>query len=583
MVSGQVTSTQPTKDIRPALRARVGHIQHGPATVSPAQPGPARPGDGLRSRRTTDLRSSLRYMPAVDVMDGAVVRLWLRLAADALGRARSAIDLLNVFPVADSDTGTNLHKTIASAKDALDGLPEQTTTADVWRAATTAALRGACGNSGIIVSQMLYGLADTCGPASPCDGQVVALGLTRAAALATAAVHRPVEGTILTVADAAAQAATRAAAYAGALPEIGRAAASGARRALTATPDQLDVLAASGVVDAGGAGLCVILDALSEALSGCPQPTFAVPAPARPRVAAAMSGGASGFGYEVTFILEAAQDAVATLRDTLDLLGESLVVSGSHPQWHVHIHVADAGAAIEAGLSAGRLSKITVTYLNGTQGHPPASEPVVAGGVVAIADGPGLARLLRRAGATVVDSRDPAALDELRRSRRPAVLITPPDGHAAQWPHGWPVLEMGCAIQSLAALAVHDPQRDPDADLAAMARAVAGMRWGTLVDLEDGSAPEDGGPDAPPEAGRYVARIGRQHAARGADQMRVAAALADQLLTADTEMITLVTGRSADPGLGTFLASHVAARAPAVEVICYDGGMTSDMLLIGAE
>ena len=515
-------------------------------------------------------------MPAVDVMDGAVVRLWLRLAADALGRVRSAIDLLNVFPVADSDTGTNLHKTIASAADALDGLPGQATAADVWRAATTAALRGACGNSGIILSQMLYGLADTCGPASPCDGQVVALGLARAAALATAAVHRPVEGTILTVADAAAQAAARAAAYAGALPEIGRAAAFGARQALTATPGQLDVLAASGVVDAGGAGLCVVLDALSDVVNGSPQQPSVVPAPTRPRVAAATSASASQFRYEVTFILDAAQDAVATLRDTLDLLGDSLVVSGSDPQWHVHIHVADAGAAIEAGLSAGPLSKITITYLNGTHGRPPAAEPAVAGRVVAIADGPGLARLMRGAGATVTDSRDPAALDELGRSRRPAVLIAPPGTHASQWPHGWPVLKIGCAIQSLAALAVHDPQRDPDADLAAMARAAAGMRWASLS-----SAAEDGG--GSPGAEPYVARIGRRLAARGADQMRVAAALADQLLTADTEMITLVTGRSADSGLGTFVASHVAACAPAIEVICYDGGMTSDVLLIGAE
>lgn len=516
-------------------------------------------------------------------MDGAVVRLWLRLAADALWRARSAIDLLNVFPVADSDTGTNLHRTIACAADALDGLPEHATAAEVWRAAATAALGGACGNSGIILSQMLYGLADTCGPASPCDGQVVAVGLARAAALATAAVHRPVEGTILTVADAAAEAAARAAAYAGALPEIGRAAASGARRALTATPDQLDVLAASGVVDAGGAGLCVVLQALSEVVSGGLQQPFVVPAPARPHAAAATSVGASPFRYEVTFLLDAAQEAVATLRDTLDLLGDSLVVSGSATRWHVHIHVADAGAAIEAGLSAGPLSKITITYLNGTEGHPPAGEPSVVSRVVAIADGPGLARLLSGAGATVVDSRDAAALHELGRSDRPAVLITPLAAHAAQWPPGWPVLEIGCAIQSLAALAVHDPRRDPDADLAAMARAVAGMRWGTVVDLEDGGAADDGGPAASPGAETYVAQIGRQRAAVGADQMRMVAALADQLLTADTEMITLVTGRSADTGLGTFLASHVVARAPGIEVICYDGGMTSDVLLMGAE
>jgi len=516
-------------------------------------------------------------MPAVDVMDGPVVRSWLRLAADALGQARSAIDALNVFPVADSDTGTNLHKTVASAADALEGLPEQAPAAEIWRAAVTAALHGACGNSGIILSQMLYALADTCGPASPCDGEIVALGLARAAALARAAVHRPVEGTVLTVADAAAQAARRAAAQSGSLPEIGRAAASGARQALTATPGQLEVLAASGVVDAGGAGLCVVLDALSEAVSGYPHEPFAVPAPTHARVAAATSAGVSPFRYEVTFLLDARQDSVATLRDTLDLLGDSLVVSGSDAQWHVHIHVADAGAAIEAGLSAGPLSKITITYLNGTQGHPPAGSLAHASRVVAIAEGPGLGRLLRQAGATVVESPGPAALEELSTSPRPAVLIGPPGEHVAHWPAGWPVLETGCVVQSLAALAVHDPQRDPGADLAAMSRAAAGMRWASL------SAGEGGGPAASPGAERYVGRIGGELVARGADQTSAAAALTDQLLDADTEMITLVTGRLAETGLGSFVARHVAARTPAVEVVCYDGGMASDVLFIGAE
>jgi dihydroxyacetone kinase-like predicted kinase len=516
-------------------------------------------------------------MPAAEVMDAAVVRSWLRLAAGALERARSAIDLLNVFPVADSDTGTNLHKTLASAADALDGLPEQATAADVWGTAATAALRGACGNSGIIVSQMLCGLADTCGPAEPCDGPVVALGLARAAALARAAVHRPVEGTLLTVADAASRAADTAAARSGALPEVARAAALGASEALTATPDQLDVLAAGGVVDAGGAGLCVVLDALSEVVNGCAQQPFAVPRPAHPRDAGTTSAGASPFCYEVTFLLNAAQGAVATLRDGLDLLGDSLVVSGSEPQWHVHVHVADAGAAIEAGLTAGRLSKITITYLNGTQGRPPAAQPAVASRVVAVAEGADLGRLLRQAGATVTESPDPAALAELSSSPGPAVVITPPGRFAAHWPAGWPVLQIDCAIQSLAALAVHDPQRDPQADLAAMARAAAGMRCAILTAADRGTA-------ASPGTRRYVGRIGGQLAADGTGQKAVAAALTDQLLAAaDTEMITLLTGRSAEPGIGIFLARHVAARAPAIEFACYEGGMTGDVLLIGAE
>ena len=520
-------------------------------------------------------------MPAVEVMDGAVVRLWLRLAADALDRARPAIDVLNVFPVADSDTGTNLHRTIASASDALAHLPEPASTADIWRAAATAALRGACGNSGIIVSQLLSGLADTCGPASPCDGKVLALALARAAAAARAAVHRPVEGTVLTVAEAAAEAAARAAAHSSALSEIGRAAAVGARQALMATRQQLDVLASRGVVDAGGAGLCVMLDALNTAINGNQPGAFAVPEPAAARGAGAASAVASPFGYEVTFLLDAAQEAVAALRERLDALGESLVVSGRDSQWHVHVHVADAGAVIEGALAAGHPSKITITYLNQTQASIPARQPAPSNRVVAVAEGPGLVGLLRAAGATAVDlppGVDPGVvLAELTMSSGPAVLLAPAGCVSGRWPAGWPVLEVECVVQSLAALAVHDPGRDQDADLGAMRKAVAGMRWASLsLDQEAMTASRPG-------SGLLVGLVAGQVAVCGADQAALAIALSEQLLAAEPEMITLVTGQAAEPGLGAAVAGQVAARAPAVEVVCYDGGMTGAVLLIGAE
>ncbi len=330
-------------------------------------------------------------------MDGEVVRRWFRLSADALGRSRFAIDMLNVFPVPDADTGTNLHRTIASAADALADLPAHASDADIWQAAATAALRGACGNSGIIVSQLLRGLADTCGPASPCDGQVVAMALARAAILARAAVHRPLEGTVLTVADAAARAAARASG----LPEVGMAAALGARQALVRTEQQLGILAASGVVDAGGAGLCVLLDALSAAICGTGPLVWEVPVPGHVRQAAETST-AGPLAYEVTFLLDAAEQAVADLRTQLDRLGDSLVVSGRDALWHVHVHVADAGAVIEAGLAAGRLSKITITCLNGAPAATAATRPTARNAVVAVAEGPGMRQLLAGAGATVV-------------------------------------------------------------------------------------------------------------------------------------------------------------------------------------
>ncbi|HEX7993616.1 MAG TPA: DAK2 domain-containing protein [Streptosporangiaceae bacterium] len=536
-------------------------------------------------------------MPAVQDIDGAVVRLWLRLAADELDRARAAIDILNVFPVPDADTGTNMARTISCAADAVAILPDQASAGDVWRAAADAALQGACGNSGIILSQLLCGLADTCGAASPCDGQVVALALSKAAALARAAVHRPVEGTVLTVADAAARAAVRTAAEPAELAEVGRAAALGAREALLGTQRQLEVLAASGVVDAGGAGLCVLLDALSAAIGGADRELFAVPAPSQHATIAA-GAPESEFGYEVTFLLGAQEDAASALRDRLDLLGDSLVVSGRAPQWHVHVHVADAGAAVEAGLTAGQLSKITVTYLNRTQAAIPAVRPDPATAVVAIAEGAGLATLLRAAGATVVDgaqgaglaaeldllARSPGqtALDEFMESPGYAVLLTTRSQFAARWPHGWPVLETGSDVQLLAALAVHDPRRGADADLASMGRAIAGMRWASVrhcAPCADGS----GQPSAVAATWPFTGAVDGEDIVIGNNQEAVALAVTDLLIGDETEMLTLVIGRDAQPGLPALVTEHVARQDRQIEVVCYDGGMASSLLQIGAE
>src|ERR1700729_961499 len=222
---------------------------------------------------------------AAGCLDGGTVRRWCRLSADALSQTRASIDALNVFPVPDADTGTNLHITLMSAADAAESLPPGAASAEVWRAAAQGALLGACGNSGVIVSQLLRGLADVCGAESRCDGEVVARALAHAAASARAAVSRPAEGTVLTVADAAARAGSEAASGSiaaaggqGGLAAVVTAAAAAAREALARTTEQLDVLAAGGVVDAGAAGLCVLLDALAAVVTGVRPEVFEVPA-----------------------------------------------------------------------------------------------------------------------------------------------------------------------------------------------------------------------------------------------------------------------------------------------------------------
>lgn len=575
-------------------------------------------------------------MTAAEVMDGEVVRRWLLLAADWLGRTRAAIDQLNVFPVPDADTGTNLHATMASAAAALAALPRAASQEQVWEAAVQAALNDACGNSGIIVSQLLRGLADACAPATPCDAGVVAAALADAAALARAAVWQPVEGTLLTVADAAASAALRSAGLAGpdaaagpapppaapaaggltsrpaphpasaavarwpSLAEVSRAAALGARQALLRTERQLDALAANGVVDAGGAGLCVVLDALCAAIDDSWPGSFDVPPPRNPVAARPAAGTDSPHAYEVTFMIEAAETAVRALAGRLGQLGDSLVVSGSEPAWHVHVHAADAGAVIETALSTGRPAKIKITFLNAPRHdippHQAASEPLAGADsrpgepagrrVVVVAEGSGLAGLLGDAGAVVVPPGQgaAAALAQLAAPGEPSTLIAQAE-LAAHWPAGWPFVEISAAIQAIAALAVHDPGRDAETDAAAMRRAVCGMRWASVA---SGAPPQnrDAGPALLQSTTAQAHRRGDLVPGRAAGPdgwVAAALAAATELTSTDTEILTILTGRAAPFGLGEQLAAQLACAVPGAEVICYDGGMTDVALLIGAE
>jgi DAK2 domain fusion protein YloV len=518
---------------------------------------------------------------AAEVLDGAIVRHWCRLSVDALAQARAAIDALNVFPVPDADTGTNLHLTLMSADAAVESLPPEAGPAEIWPAMARGALLGACGNSGIIVSQLLRGLADVCAPQPRCDGAVLARALAHAAASARAAVSRPAEGTVLTVADSAAGAAAAAAgASPGGLGAVVTAAAAAARRALAGTRDQLAVLAARGVVDAGAAGLCVLLDALVAAVTGDRPEAFEVPAAvSRPAPAAGTPGlgpaEPASAGYEVTYLLEAPAEPVRLLRERLDALGDSLVIVGGEGLWNVHVHVADAGAAIEEGLRAGSPRRITVTWLGPETGG--------GRGVVAVADSDGPASLFRAAGARVLRQQDgtgpavPALIEAIRQAGTHVAVIPNADRVArlaraaadrlADEGIHVSVIPARSAVQEIAALAVHDPQRSFSADVDAMSRAAAGMRYGSV--------------SGPVADGGYVGREGDEARVTAGSQGETAAALAAELLSGGGELVTLMEGAGAEPGLARRVADHIGQARPGLEIVCYDGGPVP--LLIGVE
>ncbi|MFC0041252.1 DAK2 domain-containing protein [Actinomadura rayongensis] len=525
------------------------------------------------------------------VLDGAAVRRWCRLAADALGGVRGDLDALNVFPVPDGDTGTNLHLTVLGAADALDAVPAAGT-AETWRALARGALLAARGNSGVILSQVLRGLADRLADAGPADGPAFGAALRHASDLARRSVEHPVEGTILSVLAAAA--ARREALLADAV----RAAAADARRALRETPRQLGALASAGVVDAGAAGLCVVLDALVAVVTDEYPEHYDVPARVPGIVRAEPAAPSPVPGYEVMYLLDAADAAVPALRETLDGLGDSLVVVGGDGLWNVHVHVDDAGAAIEAGLAAGRPHRVRVTYLHAPPPDDDAAHrpgPHAGRAVVAVTAAGGLAALFESCGARVV-RREPGAVPPLAvlaeailaAGDEVAVLPNEPEVLALAEAAAERARDAGAriavvptkaSVQGLAALAVHDPLRRFGEDVIAMTRAAGATRFGQLQ-IAGEEAMTSVGLCRP---GDVLGLIEGDVALIAADQETAARSVLDRMLSGGGELVTLIGGVHAAAGLVGVLEDHLRDRHPDVEVGVYDGGQVLYPLLVGVE
>ncbi|MEH1130174.1 DAK2 domain-containing protein [Micromonospora sp. CPCC 206061] len=540
----------------------------------------------------------------LETFDAAAVRHWCAAGLESMRQHQREIDELNVYPVPDGDTGTNLVLTLASAQQAVD--LDLTTVAETddgqtahgraLRLMARGALLGARGNSGVILSQILRGLADSLGGAAIVRGEAVASALGAAAEAAYAAVSKPVEGTMLTVVAAAATGA--AAAGSDDLDAVVRSAAAEAARALARTPEQLPALARAGVVDAGGRGLCVLLDSLVAVVTG--EHVETPPVASRPPVTAARETGSSEYAYEVQYLLDAAGPAVERLKEILGGLGDSLVVvgaGGDPPTWNVHVHVNDVGAAIEAGVEAGRPHRISVTRFEdqavAAQSRPAQAERAPDGrGAVAVAAGAGLAALLRGEGAHVVPANPSTAelLDAVLATGAARVVVLPDDpdtqavaSSAAMEAHALgvrvSVVPTRSPVQAMAALAVRDPGRRFEDDVIAMAEAAGACRYAEVC-FASREALTVAGPCRP---GDVLALVDDEVHLIGHDLHQTCRDLLDRLLGGGGELVTLLIGADAPAGFGEALRGHVAQRWPFVEVNEYDGGQPLYPLLVGVE
>ena len=582
----------------------------------------------------------------LEAVDGAAVRVWARASLAALGRVREEIDAINVFPVPDGDTGTNLYLTFDAACERLDALPIAALDAAGGGAGAAAALdalaagalEAAHGNSGAILAQLLRGLSDELAEAArsgaPVGPEVLAAALARADGSAREAVSVPVEGTMLSVVTAAAEAATllvrSAAPKRAPFPAVAEAARTAAAEALHATRDQLPVLAAAGVVDAGARGVCVFLDVLAALVGGYDPRRLGPPASAQARRSLLRPERAPGAqqphpavahpplrietvaapGLELVFFIETG--SADLLRADLERIcatdgGDSLVVAGGGGRYRVHVHLHQPGPAIEAALDHGRPRDLRVTALTecveqtGFRPAAPVPEPRPGRVVLATAAGAGLTALFREAGAVPLDGHDgrPPTSAQLSRAVmeagvREVVIVTadseglaPAFAAADQAERDLPgvrvaVIPGKAAVQAVAALAVHEPGRRFDADVVAMTAAAGATRYGGLQVAADDAWTMAG----VAKAGDVLGFIEDDVALITPTVLDAALAVVDRMVSAGGEMVTLVTG--ADLGLPTgelveAVSARVLSRRPEMDVVAYEGGQPGWPLLIGVE
>jgi DAK2 domain fusion protein YloV len=534
----------------------------------------------------------------IEVLDVRAARRWAVCALAALGQAREEIDALNVYPVPDGDTGTNLYLTLESACAAALALPPEAELRTTSQAFARGALLGARGNSGIIAAQYLRGWADELGEIEVLDGPAVKRAMTRADEQAWLAVGKPVEGTILSVSQAAARAA---AAADDCLAEVVSAAAAAARSALERTPEQLEVLRRAGVVDAGGRGLVVLLDTLEALVLGRSLKRASRRHRSAPLPAAALDDcpphvDGTGPAYEVMYLLDAPDERMPALRARLGDLGDSLAVVGGAGLWHVHVHVDDPGAAVEAGIETGRPRQVRIVHFADSLAARSVPAPKVSVGLVACAAGPGLAALFEQAGAVVVQHRPgrrPSTgelLDAVHRTHAEAVVVLPNDSDtlsvaraaaeaARQAGLRVSVLPTQAQVHGLAAAAVHDPRRMIDDDLVRMSAAAGAARDGAVTVAVRDAITTAG----VCRTGDVLGVVQGDFTVVGDDLVAVATEVLERLLSGGGELVTLVTGVDAPAGLGEAVIEQLRRRHRDVEVTVLDGGQPRYPLLLGVE
>jgi uncharacterized protein len=506
-----------------------------------------------------------------------------RAAEAALDANRARLDDLNVYPVPDGDTGTNMLLTARAVVEALERGDD-----DVTRAA----LLGARGNSGVILSQIVRGVMEILAGAEAVDTETVARALRAGSEAAYKGVREPVEGTMLTAIRALADEAE--ALESDDVAELLAALVAAGDAAVAATRDQLDVLREAGVVDAGAAGLVEVLRGIASYIRGEPLPQ--APA-AEPIGADAIHQEASRYRYCTVYVVEGERLDSDALEGELEPLGDSLLVVGDERALKVHVHTNDPGAALRAGTAVGVIERVEIAnmHVQTAQRQERLTHDADADrttDVVAVVTGEGNRRLFESLGAAALveggETMNPSTDDILagiERTRAPeaVVLANNPNvimaaeqaARMARKPVR--VIPSRSLTAGLAALVAFEGTRSAEDNAAEMEALLTDVATGAVTVTS-----RDVGVDGLQVArGAYLGLVDGEPVAGGTSFDAVASTVVDRLLAEPRDVLTFLTGAD-EPELGPVLA-RVADHYPGVELEVHPGGQPHYPLLLSAE
>jgi len=561
-------------------------------------------------------------MPVLEQFGADALRETVITFRDTMRAHQEGINRLNVYPVPDGDTGTNMTRTLDAVVAELEGADAGLET--TCEAISHGSLMGARGNSGVILSQILRGLAATMRTNTPPTATKLADALKAASVAAYEAVLKPIEGTILTVVRETADAAQRAAHDGATLAAMLHVARAAGRTALANTPEQLPVLKDAGVVDAGGAGFLLLMDSALHVVDGEPLPEPEdVAGPTSEQLERVMQRGAndgmvdvSELRYEVMFLLNIEDAKSKAFMEAWGKIGDSIVVVGGDGLYNCHVHTNDIGAAIEAPLElGGKPFKIRVTDLfeevaeehaqreaelgvaNTTPVRRPAVKqlPPVNCAVVAVCSGDGLAELFGQmnvqgvvTGGQTMNPSTAELLDAVEHMNAQQVVILPNNKNIipvanqinALTKKDVRVVPTCSMAEALAALVFYDPEADAAVNAEAMTGAAEAVATGEIT-----QAVRDTNTDVGPvKNGDWIGLVrGDGVVAVGGTMVAATTQLLDALITPGRELLTMITGDLATSRQIEEVIAYLAENHPDVEVEVHAGGQPLYPFLFGVE